>query len=126
MRPIPPKLRAEMAADPYYEVCCLTGLKKAPWVKIEWHHAFMYAGRQVNEKWCIVPLEKSFHARVHEPWIKEKIDRIILNRADEETLRRYSTTRDLIAYRDQLNAHHEDKKGDLVLQADQKRNHSSI
>ena len=53
MRRIPTGLRNRMDAKPEYHRCMLTGMAHE---KIDWHHAFLYAGRQVNEEWCIIPL----------------------------------------------------------------------
>jgi hypothetical protein len=117
-RPIPAKMRDEMDADPFYHECCVTGLPASSWTKIEWHHAFTWAGQRVNEKWCIVPLAKAIHDRVHEPAIAKTVERIILNRADEETLRRYSKATNLISRRDQLNKEYANQKNQAVLSAD--------
>ena len=100
MNKIPPKLREEMAADPFYQRCCLSGAL-ATNTKVEWHHNFQYAGRQVQEKWCILPLAQQIHADI--AYHKEECDWIMLNRADEETLRRFSRA-NLIAKRERLNA----------------------
>ncbi len=35
----------------------LSGEKK----NIEWHHCFIYAGKQINERWAIVSLSKWIH-----------------------------------------------------------------
>lgn len=98
MRPIPPKLREEMAADTFYRRCCITNFA---WDKIEWHHNFIFAGRQLNEKWCILPVSQEVHKNVG--LYREKLDWIMLNRADETTLRKYSRSENLIATRDRLN-----------------------
>lgn len=118
IRPIPPKMRAEMDKDPFYHKCCVTGLPESAWTKIEWHHAFKWTGQRVNEKWCIVPLAKYIHERVHEQGIAEVVERIILNRADEGTLRRYSKAINLIKRRDQLNKSYADQKDQVVLPVD--------
>ncbi len=49
---IPKKLREELEDDPYYQKCCLTGMRN---VKIDWHHAWIYK-TQINEKWNIMPI----------------------------------------------------------------------
>ncbi len=54
MRPIPLKLREEMSNDPYYKRCARANSECNG--RITWEHAFTYAGRQVNEKWAIIPL----------------------------------------------------------------------
>jgi hypothetical protein len=103
MRRIPPKLREEMASDPYYSKCCITGNRNE---KIDFHHNLIFAGRQVNEKWCILPLSKSMHDIEKRPDIKERLDWIMLNRASDDKLRRYSKAIDLIRKRDILNKKH--------------------
>lgn len=113
--PIPKALRAEMEADPFYAKCCVTGIPKTQ-ARIEWHHAFTWGGKRVNQKWCIVPLEQEIHRRVHEKWIAVIVERIILNRASEQTLRRYSKAVDLLKRRDQLNAQYGDQENSTVLQ----------
>lgn len=110
MRPIPNKLRAEMAADPYYQRCAITGRPKGA-VKIEWHHNLIYAGRQVNEKWCILPISEAIHIRARERDMKEKLDWVMLNRGTDEELQRYSKVENLIARRAKLNEKYGNPKG---------------
>ena len=98
MRKIPPTLIIELENDKYYKKCCISDSSAE---RIEWHHNFIYAGQQINEKWCILPLAKSIHRDIVK--YKEKCDWIMLNRADDETLRKYSKAIDLIAKRDRLN-----------------------
>lgn len=92
MRKIPPALREKMANDPYYKRCCVTGWTHE---KIEWHHNLIFAGKQVNEKWCILPLSKSIHDNIQK--YKEECDRIMLLRATEDDLRPYCKVIDYIA-----------------------------
>ncbi len=100
MNNIPPKLKAEMAADPFYQKCCISG-RLATNTKVEWHHNLIYAGKQVQEKWCILPLAEQIHHDIVR--YKEKCDWIMLNRADDATLIRFSKARNLIRERDMLN-----------------------
>lgn len=100
MNPIPLKLRKEMASDPFYSRCCITG-RTAGIEKIDFHHNFIFAGRQVNEKWCILPLAASIHKEVH--IYKERLNWIMLNRATDDQLRKYSKAINLIWLRDNLN-----------------------
>jgi len=58
MKPMPPKLRKELSKDSYYKKCCLTKSNE----NIEWHHAWIYAGKQINEKWAIMPVCKEKHS----------------------------------------------------------------
>lgn len=85
MRPIPKGLAAEMQADPFYKQCCITGATNE---KIEWHHNLIYGGRQVNRKFCILPLAQSVHDRI--VVYKELCDWIMLNRATPEELVEFS------------------------------------
>jgi len=118
-KPIPKKLRDEMEEDPFYQRCCVTKVKGGPAVKIDWHHNFeSYANGnrgRVNEKWCILPVLKSVHDKADRRDVREYLDWIMLNRADESTLRRWSKAEDLIAKRDRLNKKYADKKNHPVL-----------
>ena len=98
MRKIPTKLREDMANDPFYERCCITGRKDE---KIDWHHNLIFAGRQINEKWCILPLITSVHERIIA--YKEKCNWIMLNRGTDEQLKKYSKLINYIELRDKLN-----------------------
>lgn len=100
MNKIPPKLRENMAADPFYQRCCVTGAM-AKNAKVEWHHNFIFAGRQVQRKWAILPLRADVHADIAKH--KERCDWIMLNRASTEELKAYSRGQDLAAKRDRLN-----------------------
>jgi len=98
MRAISPKLRKEMSDDPYYSKCCLSGTSYG---KIDWHHNLIFAGRQVNEPWCILPLETNLHRDIIK--YKEMCDWVMLNRATDEELKRYSKAENLTAKKDKLN-----------------------
>lgn len=102
MRAIPQKLKKELESDSWYSRCCITGYTKY-YTKIDWHHAFIFAGRQVNEKWCILPLAQSIHRREKERAIKERLDWIMLNRIDEKTMERYSKSTNLSIIKVTLN-----------------------
>ncbi len=94
---IPPKMRGEMAADPYYSKCAITGETG----DIEWHHALIWQGKRVNAKFCIIPLAKWVHEAIVN--FKEKCDWIMWNRASEEELDMYSKAVNYRALRDRLN-----------------------
>ena len=89
-----------MAADPFYERCCITGAF-AKNEKIEWHHNLIFAGRQVQEKFAILPLREDIHKNIVQH--KEECDWIMLNRATDEQLEKYSRAENLTAKRDRLN-----------------------
>lgn len=95
-----------MEKDPFYHRCCLTGRgikteNRFNMERIEWHHNLIYAGKQVQEKWAILPIVK----RLHDQMVgetKERCDWIMLNRATEEDLARFDRA-NLKAKRDALN-----------------------
>lgn len=115
-KPIPKKLRERMEENPFYHRCCVTGVKRGI-AKIEWHHNFKWKGERLNEEWCILPVSKDVHDKADTREVREILDWIMLNRADDETLRKYSKAEDLIAKRDRLNKKHENKKHNIVLYA---------
>ncbi|MCL5435934.1 MAG: hypothetical protein M1275_02540 [Patescibacteria group bacterium] len=85
MRPIPPKLRQELAGDEYYQICSRRDENCSG--RITWEHAFTYAGRQINEKWAIIPLCENHHLG---KLLNKKINhRIALARATKEDLKKY-------------------------------------
>ena len=60
MRTIPEKLRQAIAADPFMQFCIHSGEPNPTW-----EHAWTYAGRQINERWAIVPVAKRFNNDAH-------------------------------------------------------------
>jgi hypothetical protein len=106
MRPIPDRLKQEMASDEYYSKCarCKDGHCSG---RITWEHAIIHAGRQLNEKWAIIPLCE-YHHGVNQfqdggDLKKEKNIWIALNRATDQQLIKYSKAIDYIWLRDKLN-----------------------
>lgn len=57
MTPIPTKLRQIMEADPFMKVCIHTYWRGSTPCsgRITYEHAFIYARKQIQEKWAIVP-----------------------------------------------------------------------
>lgn len=100
MRPIPIELREEMSQDPYMSTCCMAGIGDCVG-RIEWHHNLIFAGRQVNEKWCILPLCKRHHDNIDGG--KAICNWIMLNRATDEELKPYCKAIDYIDMRRRLN-----------------------
>ena len=85
MRPIPQKLRSELAGDPYYSMCARHGPDCQG--RITWEHAWIYGGRQINEKWAIVPLCEYHHLG---DGMDKAINQFIsLMRATPEELKKY-------------------------------------
>lgn len=78
MRPIPKKLRDELQNDEYYKRCArdIDGDCKG---RITWEHAFIYAGKQINAKWAIIPL--CWYHHIGKGLNKDKNQWIALKRA---------------------------------------------
>jgi len=106
MRPIPPTLKKEMEADPYYKICARRKDGGCAG-RVTWEHTIIYAGKQLNEKWAIIPLCERHHAvdNYQDNGILDKNEniRIALNRATDIELKAISKAQDYIAIRDRLN-----------------------
>jgi hypothetical protein len=92
MNNIPPKLRRLLEANPYYKMCARAG-DGACAGRITWEHAIIYAGRQVQEVWAIIPLCKRHH-NIEEYQTSGSLDKqinvfIALSRATPEDLKKY-------------------------------------
>lgn len=99
MRPIPPQMRQSMDSDPYYHKCAVSGAVG----RVEWHHNLIFAGRQVNEPWAIIPLAPEIHDQARNTEMRETLDWIMLNRASDDELRPYCKAIDYIGMRKRLN-----------------------
>lgn len=97
MKKIPEELRNELSADPYYKRCCITGSPN----DIEWHHNLIFGGSQVNERFCILPLTYLVHKNIER--YKEKCDWIMLNRATDAQLQKYSKAINYVRKKEILN-----------------------
>lgn len=85
MRPLSEKLRLDFTADPNYAFCALRDGQCSS--KVEWHHVFTYAGRQINERWAIVPACQYHHRNVSKYGDCFKL--VALLRATDEELAKY-------------------------------------
>ena len=99
MRKIPEKLKQEMVADDFYKQSCLSG-KKAE--RIEWHHNLIFAGRQQNVKWAILPLTQEEHRDIVKH--RQRCDWIMINRANLRQLIEYSKAENLLIKKGKLNS----------------------
>jgi hypothetical protein len=106
---IPPKLREELASLPYYKRCARRGLlldhecgaDPITGKLIEWEHCFIFGGKQIQEKWAIIPICYKVHRGGE---LDKEINRwIALNRATNEELKKYSKAIDYIEMRERLN-----------------------
>lgn len=86
MRPIPLKMRDEMHNDPFYKKCCAVGLGYCAG-RVQWHHVWIYAGKQINEVWAIVPACERHHDQVQkEPKVRRFFEKLSLDRATFDDL----------------------------------------
>lgn len=88
------KLREEMASDSYYSRCARFDADCRG--RITWEHALIYAGRQVNEKFAIIPLCVYHHLGAG--LVKKENQRIALERATDDDLKKYPRLRQLKEY----------------------------
>lgn len=92
MSRIPEELREEMSCDPYYETCARKGEHNCAG-RITWEHAWIYAGKQIQEKWAIIPLCEFHHDILNYQdrgnLNKAENQRISLLRATPEDLKKY-------------------------------------
>lgn len=105
MRPIPSSLKNELSTDPEYKTCARASDGGCDG-RITWEHAIIYAGRQLNERWAILPL-CAYHHAVDEyqdggDLNKEKNEWLALTRATDAELRSVSKAINYIARRDYL------------------------
>lgn len=106
MNNMPPKLRQELQADPEYTKCARHKDGGCDG-RITWEHAIIFAGKQVQKRWAIIPLCEYHHAvNKHQDGSgldKQKNICIALNRATDDELKEISKATDYIALRSRLN-----------------------
>jgi len=105
MRKIPLELLKDILSDPYYKTCCRADEGDCDG-RITLEHVFIYAGRQINEKWAIIPLCLRHHSifpyQDNGLLDKRKNELISLNRATDSEMNRYSKIINLKKRRDYL------------------------
>ena len=102
MKPIPKRMRQEMEDDPFYRRCCITKTPKNV-RKVDWHHNMTWQGSQLNEKFAILPVVRWLHDIARRKDVSEILDWVMLNRATDEQLEKYSKATDYKRERDRLN-----------------------
>ena len=86
-KPIPKKMREEMAEDPFYHRCCLSNGEC--YGRIQWHHHLRYAGQRQNVKFAILPVCEFHHTNEGRPDIKDRLDRVMILRSTPADLAKY-------------------------------------
>lgn len=89
MRPIPVKMREELASLPRMMRCERSGSDCRG--RLTWEHAWTYAGRQINELWAIICLCEYHH--LGQGLNKALNRKISLSYATEEDLKKYPRLR---------------------------------
>lgn len=97
MSRIPKKLLAELLLDPFYKICTRKGEDCDG--RITFEHALIFAGKQVQERFAIIPL-CTYHHAVNGYQDGGDLNKnmnlwIALSRATAEELTRYSKARNL-------------------------------
>jgi hypothetical protein len=87
MRPIPPKMKQEMDASGRMKTCCINNLNCRG--AVQWHHVWIYAHRQINEIWAIVPACEFHHEKAESPQIKKLFQYYSLRMASDADLAKY-------------------------------------
>lgn len=91
MRPLTPKLKREIDENPYFKVCARRNDDCDGRITIE--HAFIYAGRQINEIWALLPLCEYHHSigkHMEDGELDKRMNQLLcLRRATREDLKKY-------------------------------------
>jgi hypothetical protein len=91
MRAIPKKLRSEMDADPYYRTCVCRGYGFGECAGgIQWHHNMIFAGRQVNERFAILPVCYGHHLVADRKDVRSHLNSVMVGRMEGWQLSLYS------------------------------------
>jgi len=99
MRPIPIKLRNELASNDFYDKCCV-----CKYIGVQWHHNLIHSGRQVNARFAIMPLCVPCHEQARNKEFREKLNWIMWNRATDEEIISYSKAINYAREKERLNA----------------------
>lgn len=103
MNNIPPKLRSEMAEDPFMKRCALEDENCAG--RIQWHHVLIVAGKQLQKKFAIVGACEDYHHKYADRKdIKERFLHVALNRATFAEILSISKVIDYSRMKKMLNA----------------------
>lgn len=105
MRRISDKVKQKILQDKFYTKCARHGSECKG--RITWEHTLIYAGKQIDEVWAIIPLCEYHHAvntyQDSGDLRKEVNVWIALNRATDDDLIKYSKAVDYIKKREDLN-----------------------
>lgn len=120
MNNVPPRLRKQLAADPEYARCALAGHPDHECGgRVTWEHAIIVAGKQVQERWAIVPVcaagqEVDDYQDAH-TMDKDMNKWVALNRATDDELEAISRAIPYIRERARLNSSYGPYRGHCAL-----------
>ncbi len=98
---IPTNINEQMNRDPFYLKCCIVDANCSG--KIERHHNLIFAGKRINRLFCILPVCKYHHDLEKTREIKEKLNWVMLNRANDSELEEFSKAIDYKKEKARLN-----------------------
>lgn len=81
--PISNTVKNQLASNPFYSECCIAD-EKCSSGKIDWHHNFRKAGKNLSLPCCLLPLCVYHHSIEKRTDVKEKLDWIMLSRMTSE------------------------------------------
>jgi hypothetical protein len=84
--------------DNFYRSCCLCGASH-----VQYHHHLIFGGQQCDEPETILPLCPDCHSQEKRRDINEKLSWIMLNRMNEQQIKKYSKIENLAAKLSRLN-----------------------
>lgn len=85
-KPIPLKMREELANDPFMHQCVLS-LWGTCMGDLQWHHALSYVGKRQNEKGAILPVCKYHHEK--ESKYRKELNAIMYTRMTDKDRAKY-------------------------------------
>ena len=95
MRPIPLALRRALASDDWYKKCCLCNS-----LLVQWHHNLIFANRQVNAAFCILPVCEDHHEGKNglkrNPETKRRLNEIMYMRANKKEREQYNLKKPVV------------------------------
>lgn len=106
MNNVPLALKNQLAVDPEYSRCALPGDEHNG--RVTWEHAIIFANRQLQERWAIVPIcakhhEVDLYQDAH-TMDKDRNRWVALNRATDDELQAISKVIDYQREKARLNA----------------------
>jgi hypothetical protein len=84
MRKLSQETKDRIDTDPFYKKCCVCGS-----IYVQQHHNLIYAGRQVDDAECILPLCEKHHEMARNSEFKEILDRIMFARMKTSQFNKY-------------------------------------